>query len=375
MMISDNGISDEHHTDDQLVAAFSRPDKVPLAPKICVVGRKGVGKTSIVRSLTGSDTITPTPSWIVEVPFGDASRAVSGYSADVVWYVLDASVNRMLPSEERICQQLGSHCAILLNKSDLCTQTELLTFITSLKRQLTSLNFMGIFTTVGKPRVQDIDKCTLCGRDDISLWRKKRKWRCELCGASGELKEMDQGFMDLLESTKQCLPQALQESFVSIQQVSFKLKAEYSKNLILEYWSELGQKKIAEESLLVTTDMLLRLCQIWTLSINSDPPTVHCVELPVTFTRCIVRQLVLCLREWSDECERLVALCILWALALHQLNITALCLAPSGQTPMVTACTDIVHNYLGGVSDLSTRVRDARASLPTLIDSTFSIVG
>ncbi|KAH3746282.1 GTP binding protein [Pelomyxa schiedti] len=412
--------------ESELCSTFDEITSAQPKPNILVIGRKGVGKTSVMNMAFGlpcagpaqsaspslSKTLlfsgTDTPVLVydsrgmeLDTPEGfmrttqhfvqnnghtgsnGTSESVAGFTntIHVVWYVIDCSVCRILPFEAKLCQETlrDTPMAFLLNKADLCTTSEL----ELMKQVLKNLNLphcIGIFMTVVSPAcLEDVEICPKCGSDDISLWRKKKKWQCESCGFFGTLHRLNSGLKELIEATRTALPEHVREPFIGAQQVSLNLKSLRSKRIIEEYYSGRNREQI--EVLKASLQMLSRLFKIWDLSLVNKSATemlLEGAELPQLQHKTFIDKLARTLRlVGGSEQLKQTAFGISWALALqrlHMLILQRISAEPCRMASEILAeCVDLV---LADIDEnmLAANLKLLKESpLQTVLDSALSL--
>ncbi|KAH3756100.1 GTP binding protein [Pelomyxa schiedti] len=383
-----------------LCKTFDEITSQQLKPNILVVGRKGVGKTSVMNmafgpALSTSSSSSPASVSGYETPVlvydskGIEMDTAEGFirttqqfvrnAIHVVWYVIDCTVCRLLPFEAKLCKETfaGIPIAFVLNKADLCGSPEL----ELMKQVLENLNLdskiIGIFITVASTAcIEDIERCPKCNSDDISIWRRRKKWRCETCNFSGALHKPNSGLKELIEATKLYLPETVRESFVAAQQVSMHLKTMKSKGIILEY-SEQNTEQIEVQK--ASLQMLSRLCKIWDLDVNKQPApevVVDGAELPQSQHKSFMNKLASTLKLVAgSEQTNQTAFGISWALALqrlHMLVMQRVAAEPDRPASLIVAeCVDTVLADLNerALAANAKRIREG-ASLSTVLDDT-----
>ncbi|KAL6054920.1 G domain-containing protein [Balamuthia mandrillaris] len=232
----------------------------------------------------------------------------------VVWYIVNSAMARFQDFEVEICKSLFQHVPIvfILNKADISTESER----AALRKIIEDMNLdncFGVIETIANPRVtsnNNFDKCPECESEEIVIRRKTKMLECESCGHSLSVAN-DNGLAKVIKTTIKILPVLAKDSFIAAQSVSFHLKEDQAKKVLLESEKDFERVRGKGSLVKITAKMLTRLSIIWQFREHGNLYGVDVAQhLVSSFT--FRDSIMLFIHKHQSQKNHAIALGILW---------------------------------------------------------------
>jgi len=311
-----------HEDADKLRFSFQEAYKETITklkrPRILVAGVTGVGKSSVINSIFGSDLaaegagrpitqhfqkFAPEGQSLVlydskgfesGMNYEDVAESTRKYfslnhtprvkskskhkvngnskhrhkrekTPHIVWFVINSAAGRFQDFEERVCRELFGHIPLLfiLNKIDIATNDQIQE-MTKLLKSLNLSNCIGICYTKTRKFFDtiDIDTCPRCFSPDLIIHKRNKVAVCEECRNTTSL-ESTKGLDSVLELTLSSLPMIAKEAFVSAQKVSFTMKERRAKRIIRKFYEKQSHVYSTQSLKHLMLQMVTRLSIVW----------------------------------------------------------------------------------------------------------------